>query len=281
VPEKFIPGISHVAGEAEAGGHRAQASVEITRLFRPADWAASEGETVEDSNKSPYYVWLERRLPDGGAPVRFLLIPKRRKEDPETFYMMRDKVSVGQFGAFSRARPGDVKGGKWNKGELEDYPVWVVTVEDAHRFAQWLGGRLPSTEQWDKAAGAYEDNRGEGPYVGSWAAAAKPDIAVGREAPKEVGTARDDHSPFGCRDMAGNGLEWTRTVNHFLLKENRTVPVADPGPDDQVALRGRDFSDDEPFRYEHLITRGRTGKGDYIPPLVNPTKAGFRVVIEP
>src|SRR5262249_26076831 len=144
-----------------------------------------------------------------------------------------------------------------------------VHVDDAQQCAEWLvpgRGALPLESQWDKAAGFYERNRGLGPCkdevlayadalavlscwpptelqrtASAWLSAArlwqKTQVALNRLEPMQLGEAKGDVSrPFGCRDMAGNGKEWTRRVNDRL-----TVPVENANPGYTVELRGRTY----------------------------------------
>ncbi len=227
-------------------------------------------------------------LPDG-TRVPFLLIPERQgTDDPRTFYVMRDKVAIGLFQQFAAARPSDVQHQEWRKGPAVGdnnnlglgngrLPVMAVHVEDADRFARWLGGKLPSAREWDKAAGRFEDHPGEGPYAADWKPALDVDknqIAIGRfdQGPLPVGMASKDHSRFGCRDMAGNGLEWTRDVAFPLEKQ---VPYADADDNTRVFLRSQSYAEETPFRFEDLKTpasESYRSAGHYI---------GFRVVLEP
>jgi len=48
--------------------------------------------------------WYKRVVvtPPGQEPARFVLVPREHEEDPATFYLMEDKVSVKQFTAFAR-----------------------------------------------------------------------------------------------------------------------------------------------------------------------------------
>src|SRR5207253_11468511 len=121
---------------------------------------------------------------------------------------------------------------EWKKIDInalgDDRPVMNVMVEDADRFARWLGGRLPTTEQWDTASGIFRSEPGNGPYQDPW----EGKVGVNRkrkEGPlaNRQGTSDRVEIPeyqTWIYDMAGNGLEWTRN----LYKDNETVPVA-PG----------------------------------------------------
>jgi serine/threonine protein kinase/formylglycine-generating enzyme required for sulfatase activity len=263
----------------------AQAVVELTVLFLPPGFEKDGDKVVADGRGVPYYQHIARVLP-GGTRIGFVLVPQSARDRGErrqdTFYMMENKVSLGLFRTFAQQFPDRVgKERKWDrKGADVRQPVFDVTVTEAHAFASaWLKGNLPTVEQWDKAAGRFEKpRRGEGPYTGKWTPARKDkgDIAIKRATPLPVGTADGDVSaPYGCRDMAGNGYEWTRT----LAFGKGLVPVRDPKPgdDNTVLLRGRCFTDEQPLRYEDLDG----GETDSWPYLRTRDCLGFRVVIEP
>ena len=162
------------------------------------------------------------------------------------------------------------------------WPVLRVDVQEAMKCAEWLGGLLPSVEQWDKAAGRFEKNAGKGPFREDY----KPgEIAVGRGdlGPMPVGTAAADVSVFGIRDMSGNGWEWTRSVlragEMSEVMGARNVPI-----DAAVTLRGRDFSNEDPLDFASLEDGGlhiafwqgvpdRTRSSPY------ESRIGFRVVL--
>jgi formylglycine-generating enzyme required for sulfatase activity len=128
----------------------------------------------------------------------------------------------------------------------------MVTAREALEFARWMGGRLPNSKQWAKAAGAELEDAGAGPYIEPWDPTSKTEIAVNRiEGPLPVGTAPKDISSSGVRDMAGNGYEWTRTL---VAPASGYVPreFPDVQGDDMVLLRGQSYTHDEPLKYEIL-----------------------------
>jgi serine/threonine protein kinase len=215
--------------------------------------------TQSDREGRRYYEHVRRVLPETNQASDFLLIPRRDKGDPPTFYMMRDKVSVGQFRTFAQR-----VGLAWKSDLADDYPAFQVTVSEAQKFAEWVGGQLPTEEQWDKAAGLRDPGDREGPYVGRWEQQPRPQIALDLEEPMKVGEAADDRSPFGCRDMAGNGQEWTR------LPEDDSL---------SVPLRGVKYTDTAPPRYRDWKTRvwggGKRDEHGRDRPI------GFRVVLVP
>jgi formylglycine-generating enzyme required for sulfatase activity len=253
----------------------------------PARFARVKGARLVRVNGRALPDRIARDVP-GGNRVVFLLIGKRRADDPDPFYIMEDKVWNALFAEFAAENPAAVRGSKWTRGAVADgryltnadgrLPVMSVTAKEALAFASWLGGRLPSCRQWDKAAGmAPEDHRGRfGPFEGAWDPRDPGRIAVGREkeGPLPVGRATRDVGPFGCRDMAGNGLEWTRDL---LLPRGETIPPAD----EKAALithRGRRYSERSPLTYDEMADAA--SRGDAAPYLDADPEIGFRVVIE-
>jgi serine/threonine protein kinase/formylglycine-generating enzyme required for sulfatase activity len=260
-------------------GERAQETVlELTVVFVPSGYepVTSEAQPAiqTDVNGKPYYRRLRRRLDDGTA-VDFVLIPRARKEDPDTFYMMVDKVSVRLFGRYLQVSGNQAHAG-WNATADPDWPVLNVRVEDAFQFARWLGGQkgnLPTTAEWDKAAGLHDRGDRPGPFHPK----AKPRVAVDRETPLKVGEAEDDESVFGCHDMAGNGQEWTSTLNR-----GRRGPLEHPTSNDWVSLRGHSFQAPGPLLFEEMAVKG-PGQAVFATLRYTDTRpdVGFRVVLEP
>ncbi len=163
--------------------------------------------------------------PDGSkVEVPFLLIQRRKRNDPPAFYIMETKVWNELFAVFRSSTSGGSRrlsgrraqkpDGEWLgvEGEAARYPVFNVRLAEAVRFATWLGGKLPSAEEWDKAAG-FNDRPSRGHWSLLQHRVGCNDIAVDREneGPVPVGSSKDDVSVFGVRDVAGNGWEFTRT----------------------------------------------------------------------
>lgn len=94
--------------------------------------------------------------------------------------------------------------------ELLDLPVVFVTYAEAEGYARALGKRLPTAAQFEKACrGAAGARYPWGDDLRSRAANTREE-GLGCLAP--VDYFPRGASPYGCLDMAGNVLHWTRSA---------------------------------------------------------------------
>jgi hypothetical protein len=203
----------------------------------------------------PLYERIARVLPDKTELV-MVLVPKSRPADPDPFYILRDKVTNHAFGHYARENPAAVRDSKWEGGpegpnaiplgarDFPFHPVLRVSVDEADGFARWLGGRLPSADQWDKAAGRFDG--AVGPFAGDGQGLGNEDFGVGLDRLLPVNRPTKAVTLFGCRDMAGNGYEWTRSV---YGDERQDVPFDDPSWNGRVSLRGQTYFAPNPYRF--------------------------------
>jgi formylglycine-generating enzyme required for sulfatase activity len=266
---------------------------ELTVRYLPKDFEAIGSETEDDDSGGKYYKQI--RSSNEKSSVEFVLIPRKKQfwkadanlADPRTFYISRFKTSREQFRMFAVRNPEKVTDERWREGDRakdDHVPVRNVTVTDAHAFAEWLGGRLPSCKQWDKATGRYHPSRRdrEGPYKGKWDGKKSLKIAVGELSnplPNGSPETEDDVSVYGCRDMAGNGSEWTRTM---LIAKKEVSLDKDFGMN-PVILRGWSFREHKPLSFSQL---DREDDQSRVVPSARYTMTsyedpGFRVVLEP
>jgi serine/threonine-protein kinase len=142
---------------------------------------------------------------DDERPVRVTTLPAFRIDRTEV-----TRAMYGRCVAARRCKPlaGDVE-------SLANLPVTNVNWSEARAFCAFAGGRLPSEDEWEKAARG-GDGR-EFPWGkeldcarANWGNFENEGPCAGKNPgkPVDVGSYPQGASPFGVLDMAGNVWEW-------------------------------------------------------------------------
>lgn len=155
-----------------------------------------------------------------------------------------------------------------------DSPVISVSWDDAAAFASWAGKRLPTEEEWEKAASWDSTNQKKR----SWPWGNEPNqsaanIATDRTAP--VTRYPGDVSAYGVFDMGGNAAEWVNDFYGPYVGNERPDPSY--GQKARV-MRGGSYKSGS-------LDEARTTSRNYIPVALDPLKIkrtgpiGFRCAI--
>lgn len=192
----------------------------------PGTVKATGATEVPLASGPPMFDWVEAKL--GGETVRFRLIVSNEKGPlVAPFYIMESKVWNELY------RAGGVDPPPESSANGPHAPVTWVTAHEANEFAKKLGGRLPTPEEWDHAAGLYANTGRDQVTLPGGQARVSPEGGkqLVHPLPTHGPDAGTDLNTFGLRDMAGNGREWT----------SRTMPTK-PGEQGRNIVRGNLFT---------------------------------------
>lgn len=147
------------------------------------------------------------------------------------FYIDRYEVTNAQYAKFI-AETGHRKPKFWEDPRLNapDQPVVGVNWEDAEAYARWADKRLPTANEWEKAArgtdgrlypwgDAYDPTRGNFDDGGSMDGNTDGYAMI----PAPVGNFTQGISPYGLHDMAGNVWEWV--TEHSETIHNKSYAI--------------------------------------------------------
>jgi formylglycine-generating enzyme required for sulfatase activity len=161
------------------------------------------------------------------------------------FYIDKFEVTNEQYKKFcSETHPPCPTNPWWDDHYFNDHPrspVLGVSADDALAYAKWAGKRLPTEEEWEKAAswdpGAQKKRQFPWGDTGDQSRA----NVGGTMRTADVGQFATDASAYGVQDMAGNVAEWV-DGNYQPYPGNQTP--------------------DQNFGTQNRVVRGGTYRGD-------------------
>jgi serine/threonine-protein kinase len=161
------------------------------------------------------------------------------------YYIDQTEVSNRAYMAFCAARGKPLPPGF--PADKPDHPVTNITYLDAQEFAEWAGKRIPTPQEWEKAA------RGTGANLYPWGNEHDPTRAVvadNREdnpkGPARVDSYEAGASSSGALHLAGNVWEFvkdprtpsTDAISHFEKILNPPPTITEPW----YSIRGGGFN---------------------------------------
>lgn len=185
--------------------------------------------------------------PEEASKFDHPLQPKGKSHVPEEW--ADENLATGPMpGYYTRAK----QWGRFHDAPLDvNCPVFGVDWFDAFAYAKWKGRRLPTEQEWEKAA------RGTQGFRYPWgndADATKTNSGSDLDPNPKKGGQKDgfkrwspvdaktaDRSPFGVLGMAGNVSEWTDSFDEDPRMPGNKLPVIRGGnwrnPDYSVSRR--------------------------------------------
>jgi formylglycine-generating enzyme required for sulfatase activity len=194
----------------------------------------------------------------------------RRTVMLKDFYIDKFELTNQKYFLFckdtGRELPTHFVNGKVPAGR-EKHPVSNVSFFDAEACCKWAGKRLPTEEEWEKAA------RGVDGRTYPWGSGWDQNLSNNRTRPGQdtlpVGSIPRGASPYGLLDMAGNVWEWTDS----WYKSYPGSPVSFDDTGKNRVVRGG--------AYFYSIELLRTSYRHALPPDDASEYGGFRCAVDP
>jgi formylglycine-generating enzyme required for sulfatase activity len=191
----------------------------------------------------------------------------------DAFWIDKTEVTNAQYGkCVEAAACPEPKCWRDDDRRTPDQPVVCVSWHDAETYAAWVGGRLPTEAEWEKAA------RGTDGRIYPWGNS-EPDCEIANYwqcvgYPVAVGSHPGGASPYGVLDMAGNVWEWVadRYDGTYYARSPSFNPQG-PEAGEYRALRGGAFNNSQ-----RLVRCAFREDGD---PNNWYENSGLRVVVDP
>ncbi|MBI5245276.1 MAG: SUMF1/EgtB/PvdO family nonheme iron enzyme [Elusimicrobia bacterium] len=213
IPSGRVQRRSVVSGEG-AGRAEIQLLSEAGEAVRASEPAA---EGAKSSQGKAGIVWV--RIPGGS----FRMGTGNGDEGPahqvavKPFQMAKTEVTVAQYKACVDAggctAPDTGKYCNWGVSGRENHPVNCVDWNQAKKFSEWAGGRLPSEAEWEYAARSAGKDR-EYPWGDEDATCERAVISGCGNGTASMCSKSAGNTAQGLCDMAGNVWEWTQDWYH-------------------------------------------------------------------
>lgn len=171
------------------------------------------------------------------------------------YYIDKFEVTAGDYQTCLSEggcpRPSGSGGGcNFGNSALSDNPMNCVDWEEARKFCQWAGKRLPTEAEWEKAARGTDNRLYPWGSQGPSCSTAIFDNGCGKKSTWPVGSKTNGASPFGVMDMAGNVFEWAADCydSKYYMRSPKQNPYNSSGSKYHTLRGGSYKSDDKGIR---------------------------------
>jgi formylglycine-generating enzyme required for sulfatase activity len=212
-----------------------------------------------------------------GAPAEADEGPKHRVS-LDAFYIGKYEVTNRQYQTFVKVtghrapENEDPKFSIWRGGMMldgvADLPAINVSWDDATAYCKWVGGRLPTEAEWEKAARGTDGRTypwGNEPVSGNRANYSFDIVPIwdGIATLAKVNQYEFGRSPYGAYEMAGNVWEWVQDwYDENYYKNSTPKNPTGPANGQERVIRGGSWRNNaeklrSPNRSKHLPVERR------------------------
>ena len=259
--------------------------------------------------------WMGKGEFDSGAEQYLDEEPPGKYDITYNYWISQSPITVAQFSIYVSESGVDEVSDSRELYSAANIPVTPISQYEALAFCEWLTKKwhtsgllsnewkvsLPNEPEWEKAArGGFEIPTEKIIKTIAELTTNQPIILVKNEHPqrrypflgevtsemasfessiKETTTAGVyplGQSPYGCNDLSGNVLEWTRSIS-------RNYPFSEIGAKDSIKKEDKEHSDyvlrGGAYYYSHEAIR--CALRDYGSPESHYNGSGFRIVLSP